>query len=56
MKRRDFLTSVAALPALSVVTSSRAAASTRAAAQAQPAAQPLARNGLHLGTVTYNIS
>jgi sugar phosphate isomerase/epimerase len=46
MKRRDFLASVAALPALSI----------RTAAQAQPAAQPLARNGLHLGTVTYNIA
>jgi sugar phosphate isomerase/epimerase len=56
MKRRDFLTSVAALPALSVVTSSRPAASMRAAAHAQPASQPLAHNGLHLGTVTYNIA
>jgi sugar phosphate isomerase/epimerase len=46
MKRRDFLATVAAVPALSI----------RTAAQAPPAAQPLARNGLHLGTVTYNIA
>jgi hypothetical protein len=46
MKRRDFLAGVAALPALSI----------RAAAQSQPAAPMPARNGLHLGTVTYNIA
>ena len=50
MKRRDFLATVAALPVLP------AAGSIRTDAQAQPAAPPPARNGLHLGTVTYNIA
>ena len=45
MKRRDFLTSVAALPAIGVVTQAQTA---------RPA--PPARKGLKVGTVTYNIA
>ena len=45
MKRRDFLSSIAALPALDVL----------AASAVQQTAQPAAK-GLKLGTVTYNIA
>ena len=44
MNRRDFLSSVAVVPALALRQSP------------QPAAPPLARGGLKLGTVTYNIA
>ena len=55
MNRRDFLASVAALPAASVVPVSSAGRPTYSA-QSQGAARPPAQNGLHLGTVTYNIA
>ena len=46
MKRRDFLSTVAAIPALAIA----------AEAQAQPKPATSARKGLKLGTVTYNIA
>jgi len=46
MKRRDFLSTVAAIPALAIATE----------AQTQPKATTAARKGLKLGTVTYNIA
>ena len=46
MKRRDFLSTVAAIPALAIA----------AEAQAQPKPATSARKGLTLGTVTYNIA
>jgi sugar phosphate isomerase/epimerase len=46
MKRRDFLSTVAAIPALAIA----------AEAQAQPKPGTSARKGLKLGTVTYNIA
>ena len=45
MKRRDFLSTLAAVPALGIV----------GAAQTPPAAKA-GRKGLKLGTVTYNIA
>jgi len=46
MKRREFLSTVAAIPALAIA----------AEAQAQPKPATSARKGLKLGTVTYNIA
>jgi hypothetical protein len=46
MKRREFLSTVAAIPALAIA----------AEAQVQPKPATSARKGLKLGTVTYNIA
>jgi sugar phosphate isomerase/epimerase len=46
MKRREFFSTVAAIPAIGIVTG----------AQTQPRATAPARKGLKLGTVTYNIA
>jgi sugar phosphate isomerase/epimerase len=46
MKRREFLSTVAALPAIGIATET----------QAQPRASTASRKGLKLGTVTYNIA